>query len=170
MKTAPPPSKRRRWVRVLVMLLFVLAAGAAGGIRFIHARRSHNGTRTSLVWPGEGPPLIWEAGRDLLEPIALSPELATAGAHATDEGMNGEMEQIFIFRRENTFRVVTLTAGNKPLDTARLGYVLFDDAGNVLNRGGLRPALQIAAGQSESVRIADLEAFNAARIEIRTLP
>jgi hypothetical protein len=170
MEPAAPPKRRRLvWIVWIILLLFaVLIAGSGGFVWFIWSQlgTAPDGTRVSLVAPG-GMVSLTAGG---LLPIDLAADLAAAGLKTEHQGLQSEVEQNFVLRREKYSLRIKLTAGNQPVETGRLGYVLFDAGGNMLSQGKLRPEIQIPADAAETVQVVDAHLPDTKRVEIRKLP
>jgi hypothetical protein len=167
MQTATPPKRRHRvWTTILGMVLALLAgAGAFAWYVASHLGPQPDGSRVTLVFPGGSS----GAASRSLEP-SLAADLAADGVEIRGGGSRMDVEQTIFVRREKVEWCLFLKAGKEPLDTARLGYVLFRKDGAEVSRGPLRPELQIAPGQTDSVLVVDPLIADADRVEIRKLP
>jgi hypothetical protein len=152
---------------VFVVLTVVLAAiGGLVWLLWAQLGKQPDGTRVTLFMPRAGMPI---AGGGVFS-IELAADLAADGHKAEIDGLHIDDHAMLVLRREKLVLHFKLTAGQGPVNTARLGYVLFDKVGNELSRGTIRPALDIPAGQTQDVQIADADLADTARVEIRKLP
>jgi hypothetical protein len=167
MDTAAVP-KRRTTLWIGLTLLLVLCLGAAAGLWYVRAQvgTRPDGTRVTLVPPG-GVNSMSSTGP---LPIILGADIAADGLKVVPGEFHAESEQSLFLLRQKVTLQVAITAGNQPVDTARLGYVLQDAAGAVVSEGAFRPETRIAAGQTKTVQIVDAGLADAKRIEIRKLP
>jgi hypothetical protein len=161
------PPKQRRVVRTIGVLLAILVTGALGLGLFVYSRLGarSDGTRLSLVWPGSEMSMVSTKLH-----TAVAADLAADGGKVQAHGTRGENETMLLVRRERLALLISITAGDQPLDTAHLGYVLFDADGRELSRGALQPAMGIDAGKTGEMEIADANLPDAARAEVRKLP
>jgi hypothetical protein len=162
--TAPP--KRRRTLRIFLLLSLVLLAGIGAFALYLWSQvgTQSDGTRVTFVFSGAG-----HAASVSVE-SAVAADLAADGVEITGSGMRTEVRQQVFLRREKIALTFVLNAGKQPLETAKLGYVLFAKDGAELSRGPLRPETVIAAGKTETVEIVEPRVHEAARLEIRKLP
>jgi hypothetical protein len=168
--TMETSTKPRRQFRILTCLglVVVLLLGTTAFMVLLYTRLGvhPNGTRISLVGPGGGQ---WVSTRQT-QPVKLPADLEADGLRVTGGGSTVEGEQMLIIRRQRFIDRIVLTAGRQPIETAKLGYVLYDKDGAELSQGVLQPSVRIEPGQAETVEIADGYLPDAARIEIRRLP
>jgi hypothetical protein len=168
MSPADPP-KRRRIIPTAIILVLVLITGIAALVAFIYTRLGTHpdGSRVTLALASSGT-VVTQAGG--LLPITLPADLAADGVRLEQHGLHAEAQQNLLFRREKVVLTLLLTAGKQPVDTARLGYTLFDAAGREVGSGVLRPDVHVPAAGIETVHIADPDLNGATRIELRKLP
>jgi hypothetical protein len=142
----------------------LLGAGALA--LFVRSRLGvqPDGTRVSLALRG-GALTMTSANLK----IGLAADLDAAGHKVQPSGVTASNEQMLFLRRERVTLRAQFTAG-QPINTARLGYVLFDGKGSEMSHGALQPAVALDPGQTQMLEIVDANLPEAQRIEVRRLP
>jgi hypothetical protein len=155
-------------IRITLGVLATLLAVAIGYCWFIWTALGTrtDGTRVSLMLPW-GP--VGSVARGDL-PIIPAADLAAEGIKTAPAGAHSESGQAFFVRTEKYTLRVKVTAGDRPVESKRLGYVLLDAGGNALSRGELQPEVRIAPSQAETLLIVDPDLPQAVRVEVHPLP
>ncbi len=159
----PPRPRRRLWI-VLVLLALLIVGGAIIYWLAIVQLEAH-GWRLVFGQPGAGMDIAGKA-----PPIAPAADLARDGVRVEVISVAAEGDRFVIMQRVQFKLWFWLTAGARPLETARVGYTLFAADNRVVGTGVVGPQVRIEAGRTVSVEIVDARLGDAARVELHELP
>ena len=163
-KVSKSESHRIAWTALIFLLLVI--GGTSLGLWWLRSQLEATGERVTFVMPGAGS-VVLVAGA---QQVIVDPDLAAVGVRAANQGIQSEVQEAVILRREKYTLRIAITAGKDAIEPGQLGYRLVDGGGNVLSEGEVHLVAPIHPGQTDTIPIVDPELSNAARVELRKLP